>query len=95
MAVDLNTGYNWLDLPFEDNVFAFGYWDPPYDRLYKPEGIEIWRTCRMMAVLHEFVYPTSWFANARRSHMYTVTFGPLKRVRALQVFTKTVGDRLL
>ena len=95
LAVDLNTKYNWLDLPFEDNIFAFGYWDPPYDRLYKPEGVEIWRTCRMMAVLHEFVYPTSWFANAKRTHMYTVTFGPLKRVRALQVFTKTVGDRLL
>jgi|TARA_R110000765_G_scaffold67462_3_gene130332 hypothetical protein len=87
--VDLNTGYNWLDLPFEDDQFEFGYWDPPYDRLYKPEGLEIWRTVRKIAIFHTHVYPTSWFIGAKRTGMVGITMGPLKKIRVLQVFEKT------
>lgn len=88
-AIDLNTGYNWRDLGiFSDNHFNFGYWDPPYDKLYKPEGVEIWRTCRKLAILHTHIYPTSWFVNAKRVGMVAVTMGPLKRIRSLQVFNK-------
>ena len=64
MAVDLNTGYDWKELPFENNQFNFGYWDPPYDKLYKKEGQEIWRTVKRLAILHTHIYPTSWFENA-------------------------------
>ena len=88
-VVDLNNGYDWKDLPFEVNQFEFGYWDPPYDRLYKPEGLEIWKTVRALAILHTHVYPTSWFWQAIRIGMVAVTMGPLKQVRILQVFTKS------
>ena len=87
--VDHSNGYEWLSLPFEDNQFSFGYWDPPYDRMYKPEGKEIWRTCRKIAVLHTMVYPTSWFVGAKRTGMIAVTYGPLKAIRCLQIFEKT------
>lgn len=29
---------DWKCLPFIDNLLAFGFWDPPYDTLYKQEG---------------------------------------------------------
>lgn len=93
LAIDHNTGYEWLDLPFKDNEFQFGYWDPPYDRLYKPEGIEIWRTIRTLAVLHISIYPTSWFVGAKRIGMVAVTMGPLKKIRCLQVFEKKIEDK--
>ncbi len=88
-AVDQKNGYQWNDLPFEDNQFEFGYWDPPYDKLYRPECIEIWRTCRKLAILHTHVYPTSWMKNARRVGMVAVTMGPLKQIRVLQIFEKS------
>lgn len=88
LSIDHSTGYEWRALPFKDNQFTFGYWDPPYDKLYKPEGIEIWRTCKKLAVLHTHVYPTSWFSGAARSGMFAVTMGPLKQIRCLQVFDK-------
>jgi len=87
-AVDKNTGYDWIDLPFEDNKFEFGYWDPPYDRMYKKEGIEIWRCCKRMALLHEFIFPRAWLKDSERFAMVAVTMGPLKRIRCLQVFNK-------
>ena len=88
-AIDQKNGYQWNDLPFEDNQFEFGYWDPPYDKLYRPECIEIWRTCRKLAILHTHVYPTSWMKNARRVGMVAVTMGPLKQIRVLQIFEKS------
>ena len=87
-AIDFNTGYNWLDLPFEDDHFEFGYWDPPYDRLYKPEGIEIWRTVKRIAILHTHIFPRAWLKGAIREGMVAITFGPLKVIRCLQVFRK-------
>src|SRR3990167_4256458 len=60
LAIDRNTGYEWVSLPFKDNEFAFGYWDPPYDKLYKHEGIEIWRTVRRLAILHTHIWPRAW-----------------------------------
>ena len=88
LAIDQNTGYEWAELPFGYNEFDFGYWDPPYDKLYKPEGQEIWRTCRKLAVLHTHIYPTSWFAAGKRIATIAVTYGPLKVIRCLQVFEK-------
>ena len=94
MKIDRNTGYEWADLPFSDNQFRFGYWDPPYDKLYRPEGIEIWRTCQKLAIYHTHVYPTSWFIGAKRTGMVAVTQGPLKQIRILQVFDKQQGALL-
>ena len=87
-AVDKNTGYDWIRLPFKDNQFEFGYWDPPYDRMYKHEGMEIWRCCKRLAILHEYIFPIAWLKDAERVAMVAVTFGPLKRIRCLQVFKK-------
>lgn len=98
--VDKKTGHDWNKLAFEDNRFEFGYWDPPYfvlDKagkatlkpcLYKREGQEIWRTCRRLAVLHPYVWPTSWLKDAEREAMVPITMGPLKAVRLLQVFKR-------
>jgi hypothetical protein len=87
-AIDLTNGYAWKSLPFNDNAFRFGYWDPPYDSMYKKEALEIWRTCTRLAVLHTSIYPTSWFPNGKREGMIAVTFGPLKQIRCLQFFIK-------
>ena len=81
---------DWIRLPFKRDAFSFGFWDPPYDHLYKQEGREIWRTCRRLAVLHTHVYPTSWFEGAKREAHIGVSHGPLKQMRALQIFVKTV-----
>jgi len=88
LVVDKNTGYEWAKLPFEDDQFAFGYWDPPYDSLYKKEGIEIWRTCRKLAILHTHIWPRAWLKDAKRLAMIAITMGPLKQIRCLQVFRK-------
>lgn len=95
MAIDKNTGYEWNNLPFEENHFTFGYWDPPYDKLYKPELLEIWRTCWKLAILHTHIYPTSWMPLARRTGMVAVTMGPLKQIRCLQVFEKIPQLKLI
>jgi hypothetical protein len=87
--VDLNTGYDWLNLPFSENQFEFGYWDPPYDRLYKPESVDIWKSVKALAIYHTHVYPTSWFPRATRVGMIATTMGPLKAIRLLQVFEKS------
>ena len=85
--IDHNENFDWSNIPFNENQFNFGYWDPPYDSLYKQEGQEIWRVCQKLAILHINVYPTSWFKHAMRIGM-VVTFGPLKQIRILQVFKK-------
>ncbi len=90
-GLDLKNGYDWIDLPFRKNQFSFGYWDPPYDQLYKKEGMEIWRCCRRLAILHTHIWPRSWLqkiAPARREGMVAITMGPLKQIRCLQVFRK-------
>ena len=87
--IDKSNNWDWNDLSwFVDNRFAFGYWDPPYDHLYKKEGMEIWRCCRKLAILHTHVYPRAWFKNAERIAMVAVTMGPLKQIRILQIFEK-------
>jgi len=90
--IDKNNGYEWSNLPFQDNQFDFGYWDPPYppavDGLMKKEAQEIWRVVKKLAILHTHIYPTSWFKDAERMAMVAVTFGPLKRIRCLQIFRK-------
>lgn len=86
--VDKSNGYDWLKLPFKDSQFDFGYWDPPYDRMYKKEGQEIWRCCKRLAVLHTFIFPIAWLEGAEREAMIAVTMGPLKQIRCLQIFKK-------
>jgi hypothetical protein len=88
--VDLNNGYNWASLPFLENQFKFGYWDPPYDKLYRKEGQEIWRVCQRLAILHPLIWPRAWLLNAKREAMVAVTFGPLKMIRCLQIFRKNL-----
>lgn len=90
-GIDRSTGYEWDELPFKDSQFAFGYWDPPYDSLYKQEGIEIWRTVRRLAILHTHIWPRSWLQGALRRGMYAITMGPMKQIRCLQVFDKSDG----
>ena len=94
VAVDLNTGYDWTKLPFRDNEFEFGYWDPPYDHLYKKEGMEIWRCCKRLAVLHKHIWPRAWLVGATREAMVAVTMGPMKQVRCLQVHRKDMAALL-
>ncbi len=88
IGVDLTTGFDWNKLPFENNQFIFGYWDPPYDHLYKNEGIEIWRTCRRLAILHTHIWPRAWLKKAKRQAMIAITMGPMKQIRCLQIFEK-------
>ena len=92
--VDRTNGYEWASLPFPDNTFHFGYWDPPYDHLYKKEGIEIWRTCKKLAILHTHIWPISWLKDAKRVAMIAITMGPMKRIRCLQVFEKRPDEEI-
>ena len=92
--VDKTNGYEWASLPFGDNKFKFGYWDPPYDHLYKKEGMEIWRCCKRLAILHTHTWPISWLKDAQREAMIAVTMGPLKQIRCLQVFGKNIDKQL-
>jgi len=88
--IDKIGGYDWIKLPFDDNKFGFGYWDPPYDSLYKKEGMEIWRVCKRLAILHTHIWPISWLRNAKREAMIAITMGPMKQIRCLQIFKKEV-----
>src|SRR3990167_262443 len=83
-AIDRSNGYEWAQLPFDDNNFQFGYWDPPYDKLYKKEGQEIWRTIKRLAILHTHIWPRAWLVGAIREGMIAVTMGPMKQIRCLQ-----------
>lgn len=89
--VDKSNNYDWISLPFKDNHFAFGYFDPPYDRMYKPEGKEIWRCCKRLAILHTHIWPRAWLKDAEREAMVAVTMGPLKQIRCLQIFSKEIN----
>lgn len=86
--VDKTNGYDWIKLPFKDSKFEFGYWDPPYDKMYKKEGMEIWRVCKKLAILHTHIFPRAWLKNSTRIGMVAITMGPLKQIRCLQVFKK-------
>ncbi len=86
--VDRSNGYEWSKLPFANNQFKFGYFDPPYDRLYRKETIEIWRCVERLAILHIYIIPHAWLQNSKREAMIAVTFGPKKQVRCLQVYRK-------
>ena len=90
--VDKTNGYDWIDMPFEDNKFEFGYWDPPYDHLYKKEGKEIWLCCKKLAILHTYIYPRAWLENAIRLGMIAITFGSMKQIRCLQIFKKEINS---
>lgn len=94
LAIDTNTGYDWRKLSFPDSHFEFGYWDPPYDHLYKKEGQEIWRVCKRLAILHTFIWPRAWLVNAEREAMIAITMGPMKQIRCLQVFHKVQATLL-
>ncbi len=100
LGVDHNTGYEWADLPFKDDEFGLGFWDPPYIfkvdnkgmlhcKMFKKELTEIWRTCKRLAILHTYSYPTSWMNRSIRTHHIGLSYGPLKAHRGLQVFRKT------
>ena len=86
--VDKSNNYDWVKLPFKKNRFRFGYWDPPYDKLYKKEGQEIWRTCKRLAILHTHIWPRAWLKDANRVALIAVTMGPMKQIRCLQIFKK-------
>lgn len=86
--VDKSNDYDWIKLPFKNNKFEFGYWDPPYDKMYKKEGMEIWRVCKKLAILHTHIFPRAWLKNSIRIGMVAITMGPLKTIRCLQVFKK-------
>ena len=90
--VDKSNDYEWKDLPFKDNQFKFGYWDPLYDHLYKKEGIEIWRCSQRIAILHTYIWPRAWLKDSIREAMVAITFGPMKQIRCLQVFKKGKGN---
>jgi len=92
---DLSNGYDWKRLLLPDDYHLFGFWDPPYFnddhtrfKMFKREAQEIWRVCKRLAILHPLVYPTSWFAGAGREALVAVTFGSLKMIRCLSIFTK-------
>ncbi len=85
---------DWANLSFGDNQFKFGYWDPPYDKLHKKEGQEIWRCCQRLAILHTHIWPRAWLnvvCEAVREAMIAVTMGPMKRIRCLQIFRKRLN----
>lgn len=91
-SIDSNSEVNptlvadWRNLPFEDGHFHFGFWDPPYDKLYRVELKEIARVCKRLALLHEFVQPLidGWV----RVAVIAITMGPNRRLRCLQVWQK-------
>ena len=89
-SVDKNNGYDWIKLPFKNNQFEFGYWDPPYDKMYKKERQEIWRCCKKLAILHTYIFPRAWLKDAQRKAMIAIIMGPLKQIRCLQVFEKDI-----
>lgn len=88
---DLTNGDDWKKMSLADSEIKKGFWDPPYDKMYKQEGKEIWRCCQELAILHTFIWPHKWLddvAKAKRVAMVAVTMGPLKQIRCLQVFQK-------
>jgi len=90
IVVDKNINYDWLNMPYEENQFEFGYWDPPYDHLYKKEGQAIWKVCKRLAILYTHIFPIVWLIGAKREAMIAITMGPLKQIRCLQIFKKGI-----
>ena len=84
---------NWQKMNFQDNQWNFGFWDPPYDKLYKKEAQEIWRVCQKLAILHTFMYPRAWFVNAKRIAIIAISLGPNKQIRCLQIFKKEITKK--
>lgn len=78
--------FDWRSMPFEDNEYNFGFWDPPYDKMYPNEWKEIWRVCKRVAVLQQLIVVRP--VNCIREYMIAVTTGPYQRIRCLQVFRK-------
>lgn len=89
--VDKSNRYDWKSLPFTTGQFKFGYWDPFYDHLYKKEGMEIWRCCKRLAILHTYIWPRAWLKDSIREAMVAITFGPMKQIRCLQIFSKKIN----
>lgn len=83
---------DWKEMPMlKTNQGSLGFWDPPYDKVYKKEYSEIWRVCKRLAILHQLIMPKP--LNCNRTHMIAVTTGPYQRIRCLQIFEKK--NRLL
>lgn len=82
---------DWRNLPFADGKFNFAFWDPPYDKLYRPELREIARVCKRLALLHEYVQPLihGWEGEA----VLGITMGPNRRIRCLQIWKRSEGER--
>jgi len=78
--------FDWKDMDFKDNQFNFGFWDPPYDKMYMPEYREIWRVCKKLAVLHIFCYPS--LPLQKQIATVGVIYGPMKQIRLLGIFQK-------
>jgi hypothetical protein len=89
---------DWGALPFGDNSFKFGYWDPPYlghigqdgDVHYKRLDNCLQEMCRVLqeriVILSPLVYPCpkGW----KRDGVIAITMGPNKVIRCLQSFIK-------
>jgi hypothetical protein len=98
VTVDIDESNNpdvvsdWKDMPFENGEFEFGFWDPPYDRLYPRCFEEIRRVVsKRIAILHQLIYenPQGW----HKTHLIAITTGPRMRMRCLQVYERN-GERL-
>lgn len=87
---------DWDMLPFKDNSFQFGFWDPPYDNRYSKGWKELFRVCsERVAILHQLVYPNplkSWGGGAyigwEHEAVIGITTGPNMRIRSLQLWRK-------
>lgn len=89
---------NWNALPFCDNSFRFGYWDPPYlgrigndgDVHYKRLDDCLSEMCRILSnrivILSPLIYPCpkKW----KRDAVIAITMGPNKVIRCLQSFVR-------
>ena len=89
---------DWAALPFADNTFKSGFWDPPYFGHIGRDGdvhysrLESCRKeiCRVLScrlfILSPLIYPCmlGW----KRVAVIAVTFGPNKIIRCLQGFER-------
>lgn len=89
---------DWSAMPFEDQSFVFGYWDPPYlgrigdegDVHYDRMDACLREICRVLeqrlVILSPLIYPCpkGW----RREAVIAATMGPNKVIRAVQSFVR-------
>ena len=89
---------DWSDMPFGDEQFRSGYWDPPYLGSIGPDGDvhynrmddcyrEIVRVLHhRLIILSPLIYPCpkGW----RREAIIATTMGPNKIIRAVQSFIR-------